>query len=122
MPFKIYSVDNDVYNLESDVNIMINTSQNYKVQTTYNPITGWIKVYLDGAFISSWQDPTPLQSGNSISLRSGGCAVSFDNIRVYKSRSTQVPISVGPTDEFSIESSSASQSGFILSRCFRQCG
>lgn len=112
---QIYSVDNDIYNLEIDVPYPIVMPQDYKIQTSYDPSNGWIKVYIDGEFVTSWQDPTPIQSGNSISLRSGGCLVFFDDIHVYKTRSAQANISVGPLGEFSEQSINAIESGFIKS-------
>jgi N-acetyl-anhydromuramyl-L-alanine amidase AmpD len=112
---QIYSVDNDVFTLQSNVDYNIDSLTNYTVQVTYNPETGWIKVYIDELFVSSWQDPTPLKSGNSISLRTGGCETLFGDIYVYRSRSEQETITVGPTGDFSVQSDYADPSGYIKS-------
>lgn len=110
---QIYSVTNDVFNLEVDVPLVINAGQTYNCKTTYNPSNGMIELYVDDNFVSSWQDPAPLTSGVAASFRSGGCAVTFDNLHIYKSRSSQVTVTVGSTSEFSTQSELAVESGVV---------
>ncbi|NRA11326.1 MAG: N-acetylmuramoyl-L-alanine amidase [Crocinitomicaceae bacterium] len=112
---QIYSVDNNVYTLENDVTFTINEGQEYNCKVWYDPGTGWIKFFIDNDLVGSWQDLSPLTSGNSISLRTGGCNALFDNVHVYKSRPAQVIISVGFSQEMSIESENAIESGFVNS-------
>ncbi|GAB5417466.1 MAG: hypothetical protein Crog4KO_30480 [Crocinitomicaceae bacterium] len=110
---QIYSVDNNVYTLEADLPYTIDNNVTYDCRVQYDPSTGWIRVFVDGNFVGEWQDATPLTSGNAISLRSGGCAVSFDNVRVYQSRGSQATIPAGFGELMSIESEGAIPTGFI---------
>lgn len=112
---QIYSVDNDIFNLEAEFALTIDTDQFYHCQTIFQPSTGLIEVYVDNAFIGSWTDATPLQTGGFVSLRSGGCVVDFDNFRIYRSRSTSALITAGPGEEFSIESVGATFTGMVSS-------
>ncbi|HIP33106.1 MAG TPA: T9SS type A sorting domain-containing protein [Crocinitomicaceae bacterium] len=108
---EIFSVDNNVFTSQSFTAHTLNIGQTYNSKVLYNPTTGWIKVFIDDEFVSEWQDATPLTAGNFISLRSGGCAVDFDNVQVYHSRNNQVTISV--SSEMTIESENAIESGYI---------
>lgn len=112
---QIYSVDNDVFNLEVEFNATIDSDQFYNCKVVYQPVSGLIEVYLDNSFVGSWTDATPLQSGGFFSLRSGGCVVDFDNIKVFKSRSNSAIITAGTNSEFSIESTGAVPTGLITS-------
>lgn len=112
---QIYRVTNDVFSLESSVPLTIDQNVAYDCKTWYNPSSGWIKVYVNDSLISEWQDPSPLISGNSVSLRSGGCAVTFDDVRAYRSRGTQITVEAGPGESMSYESENASPTGRIIS-------
>lgn len=113
---QIYSVVNDVFTVQTNDPLPIAPNVAYNCKTTYDPATGEIKVYVDNVMVSEWTDPQPLQAGNSISVRTGGCSVNFDNIQVYKSRGNQVSISAGFTDLMSIESENAIETGMVKSR------
>jgi hypothetical protein len=63
--------------------------------------------------VSSWLDANPLTNGNSISLRSGGCAVSFDDVQCYKTRNTNETI-ILQTD-FRFQSANSNVAGRINS-------
>lgn len=82
---QIYKVTNDVFTLMTDDNVTINPNTWYDCKVTYNPLTGKIKAYLNNVLVSQWTDPQPLQAGNSISLRSGGTNVLYDDVKVWKS-------------------------------------
>ncbi|MCH2229032.1 MAG: N-acetylmuramoyl-L-alanine amidase [Crocinitomicaceae bacterium] len=112
---QLYSVDNDVINLENEVSLTINSGQTYHCKTSYSPSTGLVKVYVNDSLLISWIDPSPLTAGSYISLRTGGCEASFDNIFVYKSRQQTINISASPTGEFSIESEYAIPTGLCKS-------
>jgi hypothetical protein len=58
-------------------------------------------------------DSAPLLYGNSISLRSGGCAVSFDDIKCFKTRSSTVSIAL--QSDFRYQSSASQNAGKITS-------
>lgn len=112
---QLYSVDNDVINLEHEEDLLINSGQMYQCKASYSPSTGLIKVYIDNALVISWVDSSPLTFGSFISLRTGGCETSFDNVSVYKSRQQTINISAGSTGEFSIESENAIPTGLCRS-------
>ncbi len=83
---QIYEVISDAWTLVQDVPFTINAGQWYDVKIKYSPINGEITVYVDNELAATWTDATPLTSGNAISLRTGNANVSYDNIRVYRSR------------------------------------
>lgn len=112
---QIYSVTNDVFTVESNTPLTIDPNVDYNCKVSYDPSTGEIKVYVDNVFISEWTDPTPLTSGNSISVRTGGCSVVYDNIHVYRSRGNQVSIPAGFGELMSIESENAIETGLVNS-------
>ncbi|MFK7785817.1 MAG: N-acetylmuramoyl-L-alanine amidase, partial [Crocinitomicaceae bacterium] len=112
---QIYRVTNDVFSVVADDPITIDPNVDYNCKVSYDPATGEIKVYIDGALISQWTDPQPLTSGNSISVRTGGCAALFDNVHVYRSRGNQVTIPAGFGELMSIESENAIETGLVNS-------
>ena len=112
---QLFSVTNDVLNLEMEVDYSINSGQSYNCKAMYNPVTGEIKVYVDDVFQLTWTDPTPLISGGFISLRTGGTEAEFDNVRVFKSRLQTVNVSAGIASEFSVESDNAIPTGICKS-------
>lgn len=112
---QIYRVNNDVFSLEEEFAVTVVPNVSYNCKVTYDPSTGLIKAYVDNTFIGEWTDPQPLTSGNSISIRTGGCAASFDNIHVYRSRGSQVTITAGPGELMSIESENAIETGLVKS-------
>ena len=119
---QIYSVDNDVFTLQEDFSYTINAGQSYNVKIIYNPVDGNIKVYIDNTFVTEWQDLTPLSTGGFISLRTGGCAAQFDNIRVYHSRNNQVDVPAGFGDLCQTESEAAQPSALIRSLALDNAG
>ncbi len=112
---EIYKVVNDVFTMQTVVNCTVNTNEQYDYKVTFSPTSGWIRVFVNDVFVCEWQDPTPLTSGNSISLRTGNCLVEYDNIRVYQSRAGNETISVGPTSAFYTQSENSSYAGLIRS-------
>lgn len=113
---QIYRVANDVFTVETNDTLILSPNVTYNCKTTYDPASGEIKVYIDNVLVSEWTDPQPWQSGNSISVRTGGCSVEYDNIQVYKSRGNQVFIPAGFTELLSIESENAIETGMVKSR------
>ncbi|MCR9170903.1 MAG: N-acetylmuramoyl-L-alanine amidase [bacterium] len=110
---QIYSVENDVFTLQENIPFTIDTDVMYECKVQYDPSTGWIRVFVNDMFVGEWQDQTPLTSGNAISLRSGGCAIHFDDVRVYQSRGSQVAITAGFGELLSIESEGAVPTGYV---------
>lgn len=110
---QIYSVDNDVFTLQTNDTCVVDQNTEYLYSVWYEPQTGWIKVYVNGELTTSWQDPTPLTSGNSVSLRSGGCEVSFDDVRVFKSRTGTIDVVL--QSDFRYQSLASSPAGKVVS-------
>mgnify|MGYP006151030153 CR=1 FL=1 len=112
---QIYKVTDDVFSLKTNDNCVVTANTAYTYRVTYEPQSGWIKAYANNQLVTQWQDIEPLQSGNSISLRTGGCSVDYDNIRVYRSRANSVNVSVGNNGGMRHQSSNAEVAGLIRS-------
>ena len=110
---QLYKVLNDAFTLvkEDSVNVFVN--QWDQVYVTYNPQSGLIQVYLNALHVCSWTDANPLQQGTAISLRSGACTVTFDEVYVYKNHSNSALITVGPGQELFEQSDQQQESGKI---------
>lgn len=96
---QIYKVTNDVWELETDDNLTIDPSVWYDVKVVCNHFNGEIRVYVDGALVSSWTDPSPIMSGSSISLRTGNCTAQYDDVRVYKGRTSTESVTIGTAND-----------------------
>jgi len=79
--------------VDNPVTINPNTWYDYKV--TYNPSTGVINAYVNNVLCGTYTDSSPLQNGNAISLRTGGCIGIYDDIKVYRSRTAGETITIG---------------------------
>jgi hypothetical protein len=110
---QIYTVDNNVFTLQTNDTCVVDQNVQYTYRVWYSPQTGWIKVYVNGVLVTSWQDTSPLTSGNSISFRSGGCEVLFDDLKVYRSRTNNVDITL--QSDFRHQSISSQPAGRISS-------
>ena len=119
---QIYKVTDDAFSLKTNDNCQVTANVNYNYKVTYNPQSGWIKVYANDVLVTQWQDIEPLQNGNSISLRTGGCSVVYDNIRVFRSRGTSVDVSVGPDMEMRYQSEDAMATGAMRSMVVDEMG
>ena len=110
---QLYKVLNDAFTLvkEDSVNVFVN--QWDQVYVTYNPQSGLIQVYLNALHVCSWTDANPLQQGTAISLRSGACTITFDEVYVYKNHSNSALITVGPGQELFEQSDQQQESGKI---------
>ena len=97
---EVYKAGNGTISDPEIINAPIANPENwcdYKI--VYSPVTGEMSIYQNNVFILQWTDPSPLTAGNSVSLRSGGCIAEFDDINVYKSRSSAEIITVGTNAE-----------------------
>lgn len=92
---EIYETINDQFTRRMQRGINIEDGKVHDYKTIYNPSKGRIEVYINNDFAGSWVDPSPLRSGKAISLRSGNCVVSYDEIEVFQSRGSRVNVSVG---------------------------
>lgn len=104
--FELYRTNNDVLNMVLQVNINIPTNTWFDCKVIYYPSTGVIMAYLNDQLIGSYTDPTPLQSGSYVSFRNGDCVASFDDFRIYKTRGSEITVTVGnnSTNDFRYES------------------
>ncbi len=112
---QIYRVTNDVFQLYANDTLTINNNTWYNCKVNYSPVSGMIKLYVDGNLVTQWQDPTPLTSGNSVSFRTGGCTASFDDFHVYRSRGSQITVPAGVTETMAFESENAIATGRVNS-------
>ncbi len=111
----IYKVQNDVFTLEQSTAFTFDPFIEYGIKVTFSPSTGWIKVYVNDQYVNSWQDSSPHQSGNAVSLRTGGCTATFDNLTMMRSRSSSITIPVGPGEEIATQSESAQPTVKVVS-------
>ncbi|MEM7370649.1 MAG: CUB domain-containing protein [Bacteroidota bacterium] len=93
---EIYKTVNDKFDRKIRRTTTIETGKVYDFKTIYNPDKGRIEVYVNDKFTVSWVDRYPLTQGKGISLRSGNCIATFDDVIVYKSRDRSERITVGP--------------------------
>ena len=96
---QIYKVTNDEWTLYTDDNLTVDPNIWYNVKVVCNHFNGEIRVYVDGAMVSSWTDSSPIPTGNSISLRTGNCTTEYDDVRVYQSRIGAQYITVGTPND-----------------------
>ncbi|MGZ3885023.1 MAG: N-acetylmuramoyl-L-alanine amidase, partial [Bacteroidia bacterium] len=93
---QIYKVVNNNFGIPKlDQALAFNAAQWYDIKIIYDRITGKISVYMNDALVATWTDPTPYSNGGYISFRSGNCKFSIDEIKVYRSRTGTVNVSVG---------------------------
>ncbi len=97
---QIYKVINDVYTLYPSVNYSFTANTFYDFKITFSPVSGEIKIFINDSFITSWTDPVPFKTGNSISLRTGNANVSYNDLKVYRSRNLSESISIGTISSF----------------------
>jgi len=75
--------------------VSLNAGQWYDVKTIYDRVTGKMAVYLNNARIAQWTDASPLSNGGYVSFRSGNCAMSVDEVKIYRSRASTALVTVG---------------------------
>ena len=92
---QIYKSENDAIDIKTDDACNVDEDTWYDYAVLYNPANGTIKAYQNNVLVSQWQDPSPLQSGNYLSFRTGECNVFYDDFAVLKSRGNTVTVNVG---------------------------
>ncbi|PKP19550.1 MAG: hypothetical protein CVU05_11095 [Bacteroidetes bacterium HGW-Bacteroidetes-21] len=92
---EIYKVVNNTFSQVKASTFPLVANQWYDIKTSYSPATGLIEIYVDDQFITSWIDPSPFQNGVAISLRTGNSSTSFDDVKVYRSRTATENVSIG---------------------------
>lgn len=93
---QIYKVVNDVFGTPvASFPMNIAVGQNYDYKIIYDRITGKIWVYLNNGLVGTYTDSNPYANGTHISFRSGNATMAVNELKVYRSRSTTVNVSVG---------------------------
>ena len=93
---EIYKTVNDAFDRKVRKPLDFRRGATYDYKVIYNPGKGRIEVYINNEFGASWVDPSPLTSGQAISLRSGNCLLTLDDVMVYQARADQtVRVPVG---------------------------
>lgn len=87
------TADNLVLQTNDDVVVDPNTVYDFKI--VYDPATGRVEAYLNDQLSSFWVDPAPITSGSYVSIRSGNCTWTVDDIRAYKERSASETVTIG---------------------------
>lgn len=95
---QFYEVVNDTFTLMNTVACSLNANSLYDYKVFYDRITGKVEVYVNDVFVGSWTDPTPYSNGTHISLRSGNCSYTINDLKVYRSRTSTVQIKVGASN------------------------
>lgn len=67
----------------------------YDLKVIYDRITGTMDVYRNDELLGSYTDTVPIATGKYISFRTGECDMSFDELKVYRSRYPYATVTVG---------------------------
>lgn len=92
---QIYRSTSDNLVLQTNDDILIDPNVEYDFKIIYDPSNGLVKAYLNDNLVSSWIDPSPLTSGNSVSVRTGNCTFLMDDVKVLKSRPMSQTVTIG---------------------------
>ena len=92
---QIYKNLGDVIDLKSNDTCVINADEWYNYKIIFNTISGEISAFQENQLISTWTDSSAFSTGDYISLRTGNCNVDYDDIAVYKSRTSSQNITIG---------------------------
>ncbi|MFH2094826.1 MAG: PKD domain-containing protein [Bacteroidota bacterium] len=106
---QIYKSTNDNIVLEGEASCIVNADQWYDCKVIFNTVTGVLDVFQDNELVASWTDSNPHTAANSISLRTGDCNASYDDIRVYRSRGNTETITVGTMGDARYENPSPAE-------------
>ncbi len=111
---QIYKSENDVIDLKTDDACTVNADTWFDVKIIFNKTSGKITVYKDNTIVSSWVDANPLTSGNYISFRTGECNLSYDALKVYKSRTSSATITLGTNNDVPFNNPSPTQPACLI--------
>ncbi len=87
----------------------------YDFKWSYDRITGDHHVYVNNQLVLSWKDPSPIQTGSYISLRTGNARAEYNNFKVYRSRPINgtVTIRVGSANNDDIRRQSEGPTHYV---------
>jgi hypothetical protein len=111
---QIYKSVNNSIHLETTDACTVNADEWFDAKVIFNSATGEIDVFKNNKLVSSWIDAAPLSSGNSISLRTGNANVSYDDIKVYRSRNTLATVTIGNKGNVPFQNPSPAQPACLL--------
>lgn len=107
---QIYETISNTLYARRTVPLSLSANTDYLVEVLY--ANGYIAVWVNGSFIASWTDDTPLSGGTHISLRTNQAEVQWDFVEVWRARSgTTETISVGASAMLAAQNSSPAQPG-----------
>ncbi len=86
--------------------INANTFNNYKI--SFDNTTGELKLWINDVFVTSWTDVNPLTNGTSISFRSGNCNFAIDDLKIFRSRSSNQSIITGSSSSSDLRNENSS--------------
>jgi spore germination protein YaaH/PKD repeat protein len=92
---QIYRSTNDNLVLQTNDDVVIDPNVEYDFKVLYSPATGLVQAFVDDVLVSSWTDPSPLTTGNSLSFRSGNATFKVDDVRTYLERGNSQTITIG---------------------------
>ncbi|GIV22817.1 MAG: glycosyl hydrolase family 18 protein [Bacteroidia bacterium] len=103
------TIGNTLYTRQT-VPFSLSANTDYLVEVLYD--NGYLAVWINGTFVTSWTDDTPITSGSYLSLRTNQAQVSWDFVEVWKGRSGATAlITVGATGALAAQNSSPTQPG-----------
>ncbi len=79
---RIYENVNNVATQRASFTAANAAGQTHSYGVFYDPAPGKLQVWRDGVLLGSWTDPTPLTTGEYLSLRTDAANVLFDDIAV----------------------------------------
>ncbi|MEM6634150.1 MAG: CUB domain-containing protein, partial [Bacteroidota bacterium] len=91
---EIYRTTNDRFEVKAKKKFNFSPGVAYDFKVIFQQSKGRIEVYINNEFVVSWNDPRPFSSGKAISFRTGNTLCTFDDLRVYKARSSSVSLAV----------------------------
>ena len=97
---QVYEVTNDVFSLTASFPFTINPDVVYDCVSTYSTTTGEIKVFVDGDYVGSWTDATPLTESQGVSLRSANASFTVSDVTVLTGTLGGELVEVGPMGQF----------------------
>ncbi|WP_378186491.1 N-acetylmuramoyl-L-alanine amidase [Aquimarina sp. W85] len=95
---RIYETVNNILYSRAIADVSLDKNwATYRV--TYSPAYGVIQIWKNNQLLLNWVDSSPIVTGAAISLRTNQTAMEFDNLRVYKYRTSgNTLITVGNLD------------------------
>ena len=111
---QIYQSKNNSIDLETSDACTVDANVWFDAKVIYNTKTGEIDVFKDNVLVSKWVDSAPLTKGNYISLRTGNANVSYDDMKVYRSRTDSATITVGPDKDASFQNLTPAQPACLI--------